>query len=496
MSSGDESEFLEEEDIQLEQLNDENENENQEEEEVQHEIVVVDDELIQSLQQSIKAKNPIILSQSVDVMLGCAGFLKHIIFEEEHELNPIEMILPTLISTLMSISENQQSSSKKKEGSKNLLQKVSKCLLNFDLFKKNMTQFCIFCDTFSLLTKFMNNHWIKKALTLMINFAFSQNLYHEKMFQVLSSFKEDELFITAVKIVHFEFLRSVENCYDESISTLLDPYIDCFLQNFLIFKPHFESIIVRISKSLSELISDQKSLFTWSFLGNICFSARVIEKIETNEKFQPNDYRTDIVTLLVIILRNFNIHRNLLFQLKVATLLYRISQNYYSPLLYWIIDVFEFLVNSKMKGNDKINFQTSFEMPSQLSLNFCDNIFEVSSKLFNKVVFPQTSTIYFPEFIQPIILRLNVVFDKSKNKQFANKLLPLIKILTSQQSTILLIRNSINWTSRSEQLENFQKIISERILPIRSSLEAQQKLKEIANTETDDRLEVITYENP
>lgn len=448
------------------------EGEEEEEEEDFGELVVVDDEKVEQTVEGIKTKKPVPLAQAVDIVLGLLGYKSNFIKDEELTLNPLVEILPTLIDTLVELYDGSAEGTAKHEKLGSLLEKVAAAMFDsFDKFKREQESFAIFCHGVYML----RNHSAlsKKAFSYAAHLGMAREPYREITQELFYKMITDEAF--AISTVQLQYTELVSKADATTLTAKLPAIVEFFVKNNDHVISYVKSIIQRQSSALQNAMqTSDKSIFSWNTIITLNFLTEFMLQTEDKRLLIP------MITILTTFLRNFPVSNYLPFQIHVGILCQKISSSTSSfiPIFFWVTDAVQFLCQCKCKGKGKFLWENEILMPAELSIEAAETGLDRIQRLLLSCLIPQSNDIAFPEFIQPIISKLDGIVKTSPSKRLTPKVSTTVKHLKKQQEFLVNLKKEIKFTTREQQIELWNQAIEQKRTPLNALFETESKLQE------------------
>lgn len=444
--------------------------ENEEEEEI-GELIVIDDELIDSLKEGVESANPLQLAQSVDVILGYLGYKENITIEEDLQQNPLKALLPILIQKLIELFNTSNEGTAKKHKVTNLLEMLTAGIFDsFDKFKKELELFTIFCTSIKLLKSFAEEKLAERAFITAAKLGMKAEAYKDQIYDLFSELLPDEkLGPTVLQMQYSELANAKESsAIESSLPRILDFYVEH--RDFVL--SYVKSLTKRTSSELIDTMSQSdKSMISWRILATM----QLISQYTIQTKEQRLVYPIGLI--LTSFLRHFPIKAYLPFQIRIANILIKISHSFekFEPILGWATESIEFICSNNCKPGPKFDWETQLTSPPHFTFEFSEKALQQILRIFFSVLFINCESIAFPEYAMPILKRLEKV--RSGKGRFANEINPLVKQLTEQVKILTDMKQKLVWTTREEQYSEWKKAIEANPTPMKIKLTKESKIE-------------------
>ena len=443
----------------------------EEEEEEVGELIVIDNELIESLKSGIEKSNPNLLAQSVDIILGFLGYKQNFVADEDLSESPLRSILPSLISKLTDLYAGSKEGSAKREKVNRLLEMLSAAVFDsFEKFKKDQDLFELYCKGFVLMKEFVDDNVAESAFVNASKLGLQKDNYRSVIFQMFSHLLKHEKF--SATVLQMQYAELVKSNNQEVIENLLPSILEFYISNKDDVLPYVKSLVKRLSSELMNTMSQSdKSMISWRTLATSQLIAKYM--IETKERRLL--YPVNLI--FTSFLRHFPIKVYLPFQLKILNIIRSVSSAFevYTPVLCWITDAIQFICTVTPKGSLKFNWDSELLAPQHLSFEYCHGALENLKKVFFSNLLSECESIAFPEYVMPIKKRLESIL--ATKTQFSGEVRPLIHQITEQQNQLVKYKKEVEWKSRHEQLSKFQEKVKAQPTPLKTALTKQSKIE-------------------
>ncbi|OHT05630.1 hypothetical protein TRFO_26507 [Tritrichomonas foetus] len=443
----------------------------EEEEEEVGELVVIDDELVESLLEGIESSNPNQLAQAVDVIIGSLGYKHNIILDEDLEKPPIYTILPKLIPKLTDLYNNSKEGSVKHTKVNHLLETLSAGVFDsFDKFKKDIFLFEIYCKGICTMKEFLDEKVANSAFVNASKVGLQKDSHRPIIFKMFGELVSDQNYTS--KVLEMQFSELIKSNEQSSIENMLPSIIDFYLEHKEEVLPFVKSLVKRLSSELMHTMSQSdKSMISWRTLATIQLVVKYMIETKEQRLVYP------VLLILTSFLRHFPIKVYLPFQIRIANITHNVSKTFgvYAPVLCWVTDSIQFLCSVNAKGGQKFNWETQLTSPQQLTFEFCHGALDQLKKIFFANLLGECESIAFPEYVMPIRKRLEAIV--ATKTQLSGEVKPLIHQIADQQQRLLKVKNEIEWKSRQEQLSAFQAKVDEEPTPLKTTLTKQSNIE-------------------
>lgn len=455
------------------------ENENEEEEEV-GELVVIDDELLDSLKEGIQEGNPIQLTQAVDVIIGFLGYKSNFMTEEDIKQSPLSALLPTLIPKLIDLYKEAKEGSAKKEKVKHLLEALSAGILDsFDKFKKELDLFEIYCKSIYSMRDFVDEKVLKNAFLNASKLGLSRENYRDIIYPLFSELLNDE--ILGPTVLQMQYSELIKLNEQEAIESLLPTIVSFYLEHKEEVLPYVKSLVKRLAAELRATMEQPELIISWKTLATLQLISDYM--IETKEKrlLYP------VLLILSSFLQHFPVKVYLPFQIRIASILHRLSECFevFEPILCWATEALQVICSSNVKGGSKFNWDVQLKSPRPLTFEFCNGAIDQLKRIFFANMLSNCESIAFPEYIMPIKKHLETIV--ALNNQLSNKVKPLLKMISDQSKQLISMKKELQWTTRKEQITQWKELIEQNSTPLKEHLTKQSQIEEAMRQMKEDK---------
>lgn len=455
-------------------------NENEEEEEA-GELIVIDDELIDSLKEGIESGSPVQIAQAVDLIIGFLGYKDNFTTEEDLQQSPLSAILPILIPKLLDLYHESKEGSAKRDKVKHLLEVLSAGVLDsFDKFKKEHDLFDIYCRSISSMKEFVDEKVLNNAFINASKIGLKEENNRDIIYSLFGELLSDE--IMGPKVLQMQYSELTKLNEQDKIDSLLPSILNFYLEHKDEVLPYIKSLVKRLASQLKDTMEQaDKSMISWRTLATLQLITDFMIETKENRLVYP------VILILSSFLRHFPVKIYLPFQIRVASLLHRLSDCFevFEPILSWATEAIQFICSSNCKSGMKFNWDVQLKSPQTLTYEFCGAAIDQLKRIFFANMLSNCESIAFPEYIMPIKKHLETIV--ATRNQLSNQIEPLLRQINKQSETLINLKKEIEWSTQQEQITKWKELTAENPTPLKILLTKQSNIEEAKRKMKEDK---------
>lgn len=473
-----ESDFPEEEEVELGEEDIEIEEEDFSDSASGKGIIVIDDQSIKEISEKIDSNDVSCINECSDIIVSYIRPISNIIFEEDNELDGIVVLVIPFVKMIYKLYRDGDP--KKKAYYKKHLDRTVGLCNKVESFASSVQRVETFMHFLFIIRDYAGIKLISKTLSKFISVCQTKSEFSSIINRSIENFmKIPEYRPIIFKLRYEKFLNDVAEKKESDIESNLNDIIGFYTDQMNRSVSFTKYLIQELAKELSSRLSTyDKSILSWKTLGTLYFITKFIVKANEKRLLFP------CLSIILMFLEHYPVQTALPFQIKLCRLAFKLVEhfNVETHILSWITfamgTVCDYQID-KAKKHAKFDFvRNHIIRKDEVSIEYCEEAFDLLSRLFMAFLTNHCDTICFPEYSMFILLKLEDISRNAKNPKMRGKPKQLIKLIKEQQDYLIKAKKNLECHDRKSQIENWNKFISTNTTPIRDLLNRDKAVEE------------------
>ena len=124
------------------------------------------------------------------------------------------------------------------------------------------------------------------------------------------------------------------------------------------------------------------------------------------------------------------------------------------------------------------DWENELSMPDPVDFEFREEAINRVQTFIYTITSQSSKNIAFPEFIFPVLQRLERFVQRNNENQFVSKIIPIANLLREQSTMLKEIKKDLEWNNRDEEQQKWNEAIEEIETPLENYLNREKRVEE------------------